>query len=181
MSSSLEASGGRRGPLVFSKGSFYPPCPQDMKQSGGEDQRLELRTLRVFCHCSAVCLWASGLPSLGSIVNGERGTRCLASVSFPLPREGQPIPGMWAATERLTSSASMHALRKACLNLGNCKWRLRREHPAQRGCATVPEDLEEEDEGWARPGWRPLSPTSRQAECYLLDGAGSWHWAQVIY
>lgn len=27
----------------------------------------------------------------------------------------------------------------------------------------------------------PLSPTSRQAECYLLDGAGSWHWAQVIY
>lgn len=32
MSSSLEASGGRRGPLLFSEGSFYPPCPQDMKQ-----------------------------------------------------------------------------------------------------------------------------------------------------
>ena len=95
MRSSQEASGGRRGPLIFSEGSSYSPCSWDMKQlgcfkSGGEDQRLECRALRIFCHCLAVRLGASGLPSLGSIVNGDRGTRSLASVSLPLPREGQP-------------------------------------------------------------------------------------------
>ena len=80
---------------MFSEGSSYPPCSRDMKQLGCKlvwwrRPKADCRILRIFCHCLAVCLGTSGLPSLGSIVNGDRGTEVWQVFPFLFPGKASP-------------------------------------------------------------------------------------------
>lgn len=75
VSSSQEASGWGQGAFLFTDGTFHPLVIRLGSSSGGEDPRLELRTLRIFRHRLAVHLGATCLSSLGSSVNRDKGTK----------------------------------------------------------------------------------------------------------
>lgn len=156
-----------------------------MNWSGGGDRRLELRTLRTFCRCLAVCLGASCSPSLGLSVSGGRETGGLASVSIFCLRDWQPMlrGGTGRPRRTLVPLTSVQVLRDVRPNPGHCRRRLSRLHtqPGVRCSGSCGPGGGRRGADQARA--EASSPSARlQARPGLCseNEAGSCRWARVV-